>query len=157
MPNLLDQWEPTRHASGTFAEQRVKFNELLTAIKNRLGDDYDRWCNLKREIFEVDHSSPESDSPELVKQHSTCRSNRRKSSKHYSSSLCDIEEKTKSIQSSNVNKAKSLRGRNWKDLLVDLDEDCQSASPVVNLKKLDVDAVESYKAAIKAVGSSKPV
>ncbi|CAH8824065.1 unnamed protein product [Trichobilharzia szidati] len=162
LPNLLDQWEPTRHASGTFAEQRVKFNELLTAIKNRLGDDYDRWCNLKSEILEVDHSSTESaDSPESVKHSSTFRSNRRKSKHYYySSSLCDINE-TQSIQSSssssNVNRRKSLRGRNWKDLLVDLDEDSQSSPPIINSKKANVDAVESYKAAMKAVGSSKTV
>lgn len=37
LSNLLDQWEPTRHASGTFAEQRAKFSELLAAIRSRLG------------------------------------------------------------------------------------------------------------------------
>ncbi|CAH8428862.1 unnamed protein product [Heterobilharzia americana] len=144
LPNILDQWEPT------------------PAIKTRLGDDYDRWCNLKREIPE-DHSSPEqSDSSVMV----AVKKNSSKSHSHHrrrmyrSPSLHDISEmeSTQTLSKSNLGR-KSLRSRNWNDLLVDLDDDEDEvpsqrlSSPVKSRKSTN--AVESYREAMKAIGSSK--
>ncbi|KAH8855947.1 Dynein regulatory complex subunit 5 [Schistosoma japonicum] len=138
LSNLLDQWEPTRHASGTFAEQH----------------DYDRWCNLKRETPE-NQSSSNSESSTPIK-----KGNNRKSHSQYHSrsfSLCGTSDSSTLIPSS-VNskfKRKSLRSRNWDDLVVDLDED-DSSQPLSSIKlKQSTSAVASYKEAMKAIGSSK--
>ncbi|VDP17397.1 unnamed protein product, partial [Schistosoma margrebowiei] len=155
LSNLLDQWEPTRHASGTFAEQRAKFSELLAAIRSRLGGDYDRWCNLKRETPE-NHSSDDSESSVAIKNNT---SNQKSYSRHPGSgsrsSLCETRDSVPPISSKTKFNKQSLRSRNWDDLMVDLDQDENSQpSPPVKLKK-SVNAVESYKQAMKAVGSSK--
>ncbi|CAH8429489.1 unnamed protein product [Schistosoma intercalatum] len=156
LSNLLDQWEPTRHASGTFAEQRAKFSELLAAIRSRLGADYDSWCNLKRETPE-NHSSDDSESSVAIKNNT---SNQKSYSRHpcsgsRSSSLCETWDSVPPVSSKTKFNRKSLRSRNWDDLMVDLDQDenSQPSSPV-KLKK-SVNAVESYKQAMKAIGSSK--
>ncbi|KAK4473331.1 hypothetical protein MN116_004493 [Schistosoma mekongi] len=154
LSNLLDQWEPTRHATGTFAEQRVKFNELLSAIKNRLGDDYDRWCNLKRETPE-NQSSSDSESSTPIKKGNNRKSHSRCHSRSFS--LCGTSDSSTLIPSSVKSKfkRKSLRSRNWDDLIVDLDED-DSRQPLPSIKlKQSTSAVESYKEAMKAIGSSK--
>ncbi|CAH8428948.1 unnamed protein product [Schistosoma turkestanicum] len=182
LSNLLDQWEPTRHACGTFAEQRTKFNKLLAAIKSRLGDDYDRWCNLKQETPEKNDysSSSSSDNDESVSSlpsKSTSSANRRKSYSNRSTSsrsshsfaLNDTSSALPSIttltQPKSTNRKSSLRTRNWDDLMVDLDEDehsrpvpplslPSSSSSSVKLKKSMNNAVESYKEAMKAIGGS---
>ncbi|CAH8429602.1 unnamed protein product [Schistosoma rodhaini] len=156
LSNLLDQWEPTRHACGTFAEQRAKFSELLAAIKSRLGDEYDRWCNLKRETPE-NHSSDDSESSVTIKNNTSNQKSysRHPSSRSRSSSVCETWDSVPPISSKTKFNRKSLRSRNWDDLMVDLDQDENSQPPSpVKLKK-SVNAVESYKQAMKAVGSSK--
>lgn len=118
--------------------------------------DYDSWCNLKRETPE-NHSSDDSESSVAIKNNT---SNQKSYSRHpcsgsRSSSLCETWDSVPPVSSKTKFNRKSLRSRNWDDLMVDLDQDenSQPSSPV-KLKK-SVNAVESYKQAMKAIGSSK--
>ncbi|VEL12422.1 unnamed protein product [Protopolystoma xenopodis] len=58
----MDLWQPSRRVVGTFQQQRLKYEQLLQAIKTRLGDDYDRWCQTHRQANLPPSSSRNSES-----------------------------------------------------------------------------------------------
>ncbi|GAA57295.1 tonsoku-like protein, partial [Clonorchis sinensis] len=155
LPELLDTWEPSRRCTGTFNEQRERFDKLLAAVQERLGLDYDRWCNQPRSSPPmVTASSASTDSsPETVhmlsspKRRSTPKQSRY--TKSGSPSLSDISPPLR------TRKPKSLRVQAWDELLVDLDDDTVQTSrrkqPHSGAK---TGPVETYKQAMQAVAGS---
>ncbi|KAF7256371.1 hypothetical protein EG68_06775 [Paragonimus skrjabini miyazakii] len=154
LPELLDSWQPTRRCVGTFGQQREVFDQLLNAIRERLGRDYDRWCNQQRSSPR-DHASTSSSptsshgspsntmlSPPRVKHRRQPRS----------PSLSDLDSRT-----DKPNRHRDLRCQDWEELLVDLDATQATSSYVrkgVNRNTRKPNAVQAYKEAMQAIASS---
>ncbi|TGZ67360.1 hypothetical protein CRM22_004852 [Opisthorchis felineus] len=155
LPELLDTWEPSRRCAGTFSEQRERFEKLLCAIQERLGSDYDRWCNQPRSsppMVTASSASTES-SPEAVhmlsspKRRSTPQQGRY--TKSGSPSLSDISPPLR------TRKPKNLRVQAWDELLVDLDDDTvQTSRKKQPHSSAKTGPVETYKQAMQAVAGS---
>ncbi|OON23473.1 leucine Rich repeat-containing domain protein [Opisthorchis viverrini] len=155
LPELLDMWEPSRRCAGTFNEQRERFDKLLAAIQERLGSDYDRWCNQPRScppMVAASSASTES-SPETVhmisspKRRSTPKKSRY--TKSGSPSLSDISPPLL------TRKPKSLRVQACDELLVDLDDDTvQTGRRKQPHSGAKTGPVETYKQAMQAVAGS---
>ncbi|THD26298.1 hypothetical protein D915_002811 [Fasciola hepatica] len=188
LPELLDAWQPVRRISSTFAQQRALFERLLSVIKERLGGDYDRWCNQQRDSSsrktasrdEVDSSCSEdsADSPrptdnrkqrklQSVGRRGASRRGHRRRRPTGSPSLTDqnedeLEERCDSVISSNLSNrrqsrgSRPIRGREWDELLVDLDENSATSDlkPESKTCKSHDTAVKSYREAMEAVGGS---
>ncbi|KAF6778407.1 hypothetical protein AHF37_02099 [Paragonimus kellicotti] len=154
LPELLDSWQPTRRCVGTFGQQREMFDQLLNAIRERLGHDYDRWLNQPRSS-PPDHTSTSSSpasshgspgntvlSPPRVKHRRQPRS----------PSLSDLDGRT-----DKPTPHRDLRCQNWEELLVDLDATQATSSYMrkgVNRNTRKPDAVQTYKEAMQAIASS---
>ncbi|CAL8099769.1 unnamed protein product [Calicophoron daubneyi] len=168
LPHLLDAWEPVRRSTCTFAQQRALYDELLVAIKERLGSDYDRWCNLRRCSPTRGSQSSSSSSPcSPVASSSKCTQRptiSRYRGRSFSLNLDGEEDddgvkdvptpaRSRRTQRGGLvpPRMKSLRERGWDELLVDLDEE-PTTLPKASSKK--VAAVENYKQAMQAVGGS---
>ncbi|KAF8564490.1 hypothetical protein P879_07903 [Paragonimus westermani] len=154
LPELLDSWQPTRRCVGTFGQQREVFGQLLSAIRERLGGDYDRWCNQPRSS-PPDHASTSSSptssqgSPSNVLL-SPPRVKRRRRPR--SPSLSDLDGRT-----DRPTRRRDLRCQDWEELLVDLDATQATSSYVhkgVNRNTRKPDAVQTYKEAIQAIAGS---